>query len=149
VSNVRFASSDAEAFKLVQSATFDPTKEVIINSNSATALQSTNPAATVGNVEILEEANSRVRLKVQRSEPGYLVINTANYPGWHAYVNGKEQTLLKANYAFFGLEVGSGESVVELKYDPDSFKYGMYITIATILIIAGVGIWRKFFRKLT
>jgi hypothetical protein len=153
------ANNDDEAMQLIMTPGFDPATTVIISKGKeplpqtnivTTAVASSNPAtsATATPVEILEEKDALNRLKVNRVTSGYVVMNTSNFPGWHVKVNGVEKPLLRANYGFNAVEVSSGESIIELYYDPASFRSGLYITLATaifsMIIVAGWVVRRGF-----
>jgi hypothetical protein len=85
-------------------------------------------------LEVLADRATYAHLTVERSSPGYLVINDAHYPGWKARVNGKEQPLYRANYAFSAVELGSGPSDVEIYYDPLSLRIGLWLGAASVLL---------------
>jgi uncharacterized membrane protein YfhO len=65
-----------------------------------------------------------------------LVLADAYYPGWKAYVNGKEQVIRRANLFFRAVVLPAGTHTVEFRYDPTSFKLGLAISIATIVAIS-------------
>jgi uncharacterized membrane protein YfhO len=43
--------------------------------------------------------------------------------------------LLRANYAFCGVELPAGESAIELRYEPTSFRIGWIVSLASLLAI--------------
>jgi uncharacterized membrane protein YfhO len=47
-----------------------------------------------------------------------LVLNDTWWPGWHVYVDGEEQSLLKVNVAFRGVFVSQGAHHVDFIYRP-------------------------------
>jgi uncharacterized membrane protein YfhO len=70
-----------------------------------------------------------------------LILTDSYYPGWRAYVDGKETTILRANHFFRGVPVGPGAHVVEFQYDPLSFKVGLrvsFLTLLCLLIVSGL-----------
>ena len=69
--------------------------------------------AGAGTARMLEYQNQRVLCEVECSSPGYLVLLDSYYPGWHAYVDGKEARILVANYAFRAVEVRASKHRVE------------------------------------
>lgn len=83
-------------------------------------------------LEVLEERAAYARLEVERAHKGYLVICAAHFPGWKARVNGVPKPLYRANYAFSAVELDRGPNDIELYYDPDSLKIGVWIGIASI-----------------
>lgn len=63
--------------------------------------------------------------------------------GWEVTVNGKKQTVQKANYSFIGFTVDKGENDIQLVYEPPYFKETLAITIISL----GAGIWYSRRRK--
>jgi len=63
--------------------------------------------------------------------PAFLVISEAWYPGWRATVNGAETPVLRANYALQAVAVPAGDVTVELRFAPQSWRWGLWL--------AGVG----------
>lgn len=84
--------------------------------------------------EVLEEGPTRIRVAVERENPGYLVVTKAHFPGWKARVNGEERPLYRANYAFDAVELRPGRNEVEISYEPASVRNGLVISCASALI---------------
>ena len=87
-----------------------------------------------------------MQINSQLSEPGVLVLTDAFHPGWKVFVDGKEQTIRRANYLFRAVELPAGNHRVEFVYDPISFKLGLVIsslTAALFITIPLVGWLRR------
>lgn len=94
--------------------------------------------------EILEQTPSRVRLRVARRLPGYLVVANTYDPGWKATLSGTDVPVLRANYAFQAIEIPPGTWEVELRYMPDSLVLGLWIGAGSLLVaIAALVISRR------
>jgi hypothetical protein len=127
----RLAHTDEEALALVSADEFDPARAVILSAPlPAPLVESADPRPAIP-AEVLEDDHARVRLRVVRASPGYLV--RSHYPGWKARVNGVEQPVLRANYALSAVQVGAGTSEVELYYDPLSVRAGLWVSGASLL----------------
>jgi uncharacterized membrane protein YfhO len=63
------------------------------------------------------------------------VLADSFYPGWKAYVDGKETAILKANHFFRALSLSQGQHMVEFKYEPLSFRIGLIVSLLTALCI--------------
>ena len=69
----------------------------------------------------------------------FLVFAEVYYPGWNAYIDGVHAPLLRTNWCMRGVPVPSGNHRVELRFEPDSFRNGLWITmITTVLAAAGI-----------
>ncbi len=83
-------------------------------------------AASAANALIIEKDNlqfsvldfnaNRVKLRTNFSTRKFLVFNDCYYPGWRVFINKKEATLLRANIAFKGVWVQSGQQEIEFVF---------------------------------
>jgi uncharacterized membrane protein YfhO len=62
-----------------------------------------------------------------------LVLSDTYYPGWKAFVDGKETKIYRADYAFRAIPLNAGTHRVEFTYDPISFKLGVGGTLMGII----------------
>jgi uncharacterized membrane protein YfhO len=69
-------------------------------------------------------------------------MSEAYYPGWKAYVDGREEEILRADYVFRAIPVGPGSHRIEVVYQPLSFKVGLAVSLLTIVML--VGVWLIF-----
>jgi hypothetical protein len=80
------------------------------------------------------ENQQEVMVTAKASEPGWLVLTDTFYPGWNAYVDGAKTTILRADYLFRAVPVPAGEHNVVFRYEPESFWWGVRITLATAAV---------------
>lgn len=83
---------------------------------------------------------SFIKMKVETSEPGLLVISNTYFPGWHVFVDDAEKKLIRADYAFDGLFLEQGSHTVVLIYKPLSFRIGLIFTIIGLISLLLVSI---------
>jgi hypothetical protein len=76
------------------------------------------------------------------SRGGYLVVLDTFYPGWRAFVNGKESKILRANGLFKAVFLEPGSHKVVLVYQPSSFVWGLGVSVLTLLLVV-IGLWRR------
>jgi hypothetical protein len=98
------------------------------------------PEATM---RIDQAAPTEFRLHV--SAPRYTMIasSTPFWPGWRVVANGKTLRNVEINGAFLGFVVPPGESDVRVDYSPRSFKAGVAVSLATLLVLGAFGAgWR-------
>ncbi len=79
----------------------------------------------------------RSSLKAVTDKPGLLVISDTWYPGWKAFVDGRESPLVKANHFMRGLALEAGSHEVSFVFRPFSFTAGACISAAA----ACMGLW--------
>ncbi len=87
-------------------------------------------------IEILNyEANS-FKLKVKNSkEAQILQTMVINYPGWEVVVDNQKTKLAITQNNFIGVNVPKGESIVEFRYRPMSFIWGLTLTLISLMAV--------------
>lgn len=75
---------------------------------------------------------------------GLLVIRESYDPGWRALVDGKERTIVRADYLFMSVPLHAGERKVVFEFAPWSVPFGMILSgvalIALVLVALGRGL---------
>ena len=88
-------------------------------------------------IAFVKYASGYIKMSCNTSQPGLFFISDTYFPGWHARVDGKETKIIRTDYAFQGLWLSKGNHIIELNYDPASFKYGTLLSIIGILSLIG------------
>ena len=86
-------------------------------------------------VKVVSYENNRVLLEVSTPEAAFLFMSEAYYPGWKAYVDGRQEEILRANYVFRAIPVGPGSHRVEVVMQPLSFKIGLAVSGLTVVLL--------------
>jgi len=73
----------------------------------------------------------------------FLFVSESFYPGWRAYVDGKEAKIYRANYMFRAVPLSAGPHDVKFIYDPVSVKAGALISCATLLGLITFALYPK------
>jgi hypothetical protein len=89
-----------------------------------------------GTAVIEVDRSELVRIRVQSTSPGLLVLSDTYFPGWQASVDGESHPILRANLAFRAVAVPAGDHEVEFRYEPASFRLGVALTVIGLLIVA-------------
>jgi len=92
----------------------------------------------LGPAQILTYAPHRIVMEAVVDTPAWLVLTDTYYPGWRAEVNGVETEIVPASYAFRGIAVPAGKSRVELRYEPSSYRVGLFMGLVGILVMVGL-----------
>lgn len=94
-----------------------------------------NKAKGSGIVNLAEYESNRV-VKGNTDSPGLLYIADSWYPGWKAYVNGRQVNILRADFNFMAIPIKEvGDFIVRLDYQPDSIKIGLIITGVSFTLV--------------
>jgi hypothetical protein len=84
-------------------------------------------------VEVISETNNTLHLKVRAAGNALLVLSDTYYPGWRAFVDGKEVKIYRADYNFRAIPIEAGEQEIKFIYDPIPFKIGTFISLFTLV----------------
>jgi hypothetical protein len=123
-------------------ASFDPLKTAVVRNSFKSAL---------GNYAFGKDSSASVRLKkyglndisysTQNSQPGLAVFSDIWYPhGWKAFVDGKEEPIIQANYLLRAVKVPAGQHTVEFRFEPASVANGNRITTICSILILVLGV---------
>lgn len=138
--------------RVLDPASFDPKDSVVLSGTdpSMKIVERTKghwPWHARERVEVQSYDSVSASLSVKMDGPGYLVLSDAYYPGWRVWVNGIEQNIIRANYAFRAVFVDHGQNRVVFKYVPASFRIGWWVMIASLAMIGIVVLTRRFGRS--
>lgn len=148
VSKVIPAISEEDSFQKIVSGTFDPRKEVVIETDKPEEL----PARTAGAGDKYRSVSCKwinpneALIRTDAESPSMLVFSQTYYPGWEATVDGRPASILRANYLFQSIIVEPGKHEIRFKYNPQSFFIPLAIACATatgLLLFALVHVFRN------
>jgi len=111
------------------------------NLGNSVAIELTSASAQIPlNVENHEP--NYIQLKVNAPSSGIVVLKDAFYPGWRGYINNKEAPILRANGMVRAVIIDRpGKYVVEFKYLPSSFLYGVMLSaIILVFLISNIAL---------
>ena len=122
------------ALDRLQSPGFDPRRTVLLEGYSGPASGGIS-TAEAAQVETLSRGNNALRLSVRGTSSGFLLLNELSYPGWNAYLDGRQVAVWRANYLFRAIEVPPGDHDVEFRFEPDSLKLGLALFVSTLALL--------------
>jgi hypothetical protein len=145
VKQFQVLKSEQEYARAFIELTFDPRTTILLDEAPKHFLELKKKPAVPNlksAVRVLTYENNRVVLEVNTPEAAFLFMSEAYYPGWKAYVDGREEEILRADYVFRAIPVGPGSHRIEVVYQPLSFKVGLAVSLLTIVML--VGVWLIF-----
>ncbi len=127
----------------VTQMSFEPLHTVVLAQHDADLVlpaptDQAPPSSMEGPVSILAYSENEIEVAASAEKAGYLVLSEVWYPGWRATVNGAPVPVVRANYAFRALPVPAGELEVRIWYAPESWRRGLALFGAGILLLAGM-----------
>jgi Bacterial membrane protein YfhO len=137
---------EGAARRALADARFDPRRALAV-ARPLPGLPFTGPAGApaAGEARLAHHGPQRVRVTVDAQRAGEMVLSDLSYPGWQATVDGRTARLDRVNYLFRGVPVPAGRHVVEMRYEPASWRAGWIVSLLALLALvaaAGVG-WRR------
>jgi hypothetical protein len=149
VKNFQVLNSGEEFARAFVDPNFDPRSRVLLERMPERLLalkkNSTMPLLESA-AKVIIYQNNRIVLEVTTPEAALLFLSESYYPGWKAFVDGKQEEILRANFVFRAIPLGPGSHRVEVIYEPLSFKIGLSVSLLTIfvlLIVWGVSTRRR------
>jgi hypothetical protein len=84
--------------------------------------------------QIQQYEPNRIEMEASSDKAGELILLDSYFPGWHAFVDGKETPVKSINFVFRGVSLPAGPHHVTFRYHPDSFRHGLWISAGGVLI---------------
>jgi len=139
------AYGQQQALDLLSTYSGQLNRVAVVFQKDLQAMQFTTNTDGTYTIDFIKYSPGHIKLSCTTSQPGLFFISNTYFPGWHAYVDGKETKIIRTDYAFQGLWLREGSHTIELKYTPSSFKYGVLLSIIGIisLIIFYITVFRK------
>jgi hypothetical protein len=103
----------------------DPTQTVLLTSEPPELELPDDPGAE--SVEIISYEPDEIRLRVNATATGMVVLSEIWDPGWEATVDGESVEVHKANAAFRGIVVTPGTHEIVLTYPANLVKYSLLL----------------------
>ena len=105
---------------------------------------------SLSQIKLIEKKPPYVKYESKSLTNGLAVFSEIFYPkGWHAFIDGKEVSILRVNYVLRALEVPSGSHMIEFKFEPMPYIIGNKVTMASswMLVLVVMGCLVISFRK--
>ena len=88
--------------------------------------------------EVRDISPNAVAVSLPRGGGGYLFLADSYAPGWRAYADGEELPLRAANVAFRAVAPPLQADSVLFRYQPASFRIGLFIALTTLACISAL-----------
>ena len=141
VHQAQVPGSDEAMLALLAGEEFDLSTSILLeDENALRRLESmTGGSGSVeggDRVNIVEYEPARVVIDTESDQAGFLFLSDMLYPGWRAHVDGQEEAIYRADYAFRAVLVPAGRHTVSFSFDPVAFKIGLALALLTASLLA-------------
>jgi len=130
-SNASFVKDDKTVIEKLQSSVFDPRKELLLIGSRENI---EGGKGIIGQAKLVSYKANTVIVEYEIESDAFLYVSDTYYPGWRAYVDGKETQIYRANLAFRAIEAPKGKHTVVFTYVPLSFYMGLVLTMMGIVL---------------
>jgi hypothetical protein len=123
----------------------DPAREAVVegireDEAPASLVEGAEPNGDVSRGEVrvaLYEADE-ARLAARCDRDSFLVFSDSWFPGWRAWVDGREVKVYRTDGVVKGIVVPGGEHEVRFEYDPISYRIGLVLVFLGIVLVITV-----------
>jgi hypothetical protein len=148
VNRVRSAANRDEALAMLRSRDFDVGSEAVVEGPLQGPLPYGRGSVTLrgagtllaGDVRVLEYGARQFTLETEAAAPAFLVTSETAYPGWRAWVDGRERAPVMTDAAFRGLPVPAGKHLVKMRFDPEILWRSAWLTLAASVALV-LAVW--------
>jgi len=156
VKNVKLVNGPAEEMKALNS--FNPATDAIVDNKFNSMITGWQPADSSAGATIKQTAFDfeNVKYESNSNAPHLAVFSEIFYKDWHAYIDGKEAPIAKADYVLRALLIPAGKHSIEFRFIPKTYNTAWTITsiagwIILLLLLAFIGqlVWPMINKKKT
>ena len=122
----------------------NPNEKAIADKRFESVLKSAAKVDSTCSVVLTAYEPNDLKYEVTSTNGGTVVFSEIYYPGWQAYIDGKEVEHGRANYILRAMNVPAGKHTVEFKFDPVSLHTTetiAYIAFALLALSVIVVMW--------
>jgi hypothetical protein len=140
VNQVIPARDEDEAARLMFDPRFRPERQAVVEGFNLPLEPDTD---IHGRVAVVTYGARTIELAVEADRPALLASSEAHYPGWRAWIDGREAALFYTNIAFRGLMIPAGQHRVVMRFEPHVLTW-----CAAISLVAWIA-WAWFWFRST
>ncbi len=137
VNDIQYVNNANEEIEAIHG--LDPIQKAVVDKRFESVVKPSSVADSSCSIELTSYEPNDLKYEVNSTNGGTVVFSEIYYPGWQAYIDGKEVEHGRANYILRAMNVPAGQHVVEFKFDPDTLHATetiAYIAFALLAIAA-------------
>jgi hypothetical protein len=139
VNNFLVVTSQKQAILKTSQLGWNTTNILVIeempSSEEVAAIHRSPQEATRGSAQIERYSENEVVILSKTDAPTFLVLTDIYYPGWTCYVDGRPVKIYRAYGAVRAVFINAESQEIVFKYEPNSFRTGLLITVLSMVII--------------
>jgi hypothetical protein len=121
------------------------TRNVAVIDQSKFKITSTVNYDSIATLKLATQKPNVMTYEVSSPAGGLAIFSEIYYEkGWHAFIDGKEVPLLRANYVLRALEIPANSKLIEMRFEPKPYTVGNKVTMAAswvllLVVLGGLG----------
>lgn len=85
-----------------------------------------------------------IRVEIKEKGKSYVLLREVYNSGWKAYLNGAEEVPIQESpIAQRSVDIRNDTEFVDIKYEPETYRWGKLITACTIIFLILATLWKK------
>ena len=130
---VDYAESKNEFESLFFDPNFSPEETILLEEKPMGFVE--NKDGKLSDIKLITYLQNEINISVDTDVNKLLFLSDTYYPGWKAFVDGKEVKIYRADYSFRAIVVPQGHHLVKFSYDPLSFRVGYAISLLSFCLL--------------
>jgi hypothetical protein len=135
------------AFATMLTPGFNPRAEAVIEAPMAAGIAGESTSQAQDRIEFIKQDINAFELRTVSDQPGLLVVSDAFFPGWGVTIDGAAGEILPTNGVMRGVMLPAGTHTVVFSYMPQPFLIGSLASLATLLCLASVAVYSRYWTK--
>ena len=117
---------------------FDPKNTAVVRAKFKDQLGGAISKDSTASVKLAKYGLDEISFASNNSKDGLAVFADIYYKDWHAYIDGKETPIIRANYVLRALKVPAGQHKIEFKFVSEAFEKGNKIALISSILLIGL-----------
>ncbi len=137
VGNTEVISSSEETWQRIKSPSFDLAQTAILPAELGFKTSPVD-SSSIARATLRSHSPHEIKWTVNTDVARLLVVSEIYYPaGWNAYLDGSEVPIHRVNYLLRGVPVPAGEHELDMRFEPNSYIIGYWLTLGATLLVYG------------
>ncbi len=134
----------AEMDAILRSRAFDPRRLAIwVGEGDLGPHPADSTASLSSTIQVLVDGTREIVVRAECRRPSLLVIADSWWPGWRARVDGNSAKILRVWGVVRGVRLQPGSHLVEMRFEPTSFRIGTLLSIGGLFLAGGMIAWTR------
>jgi uncharacterized membrane protein YfhO len=140
-------ADDTAALQKLAALDFDPTKTVLVATNTPVTQTPSQPEADPGTVSITSYHSKDIKMQAEAKTPAVLMFDERYGDHWNVWVDQQPANLLRCDYIMRGVFLPAGQHTVEFRFQPPlTFLYVSAGAFALGVLLTGYVVFTRFGR---